>query len=163
MITISGPHFFCLVDFFYHTGYHPGLHPGVILGVCRPRARKNRHPIVILALRFELPASTVTAQSSWYHPGRRLGGPCLLSLHVLLSVIRLSTILGAFHCASSWAGSWASSCPGHTGIILALDGLRIPMPQNCPIILASTCLTYRCRPSSWHQPAFRVLVNRKTE
>ena len=79
-----------LIFLFYHTGYHPGLHPGVILGVCRPRARKNRHPTVILALRFELPASTVTAQSSWYHPGRRLGGPCLLSLHVLLSVIRLS-------------------------------------------------------------------------
>ena len=61
------------------------------------------------------------------------------------------------------ASHWASTCPGHTGIILGLGGLSVPMPQNCPIILASTCLTYRCRPSSWHQPAFRVLVNRKTE
>ena len=61
------------------------------------------------------------------------------------------------------ASHWASTCPGHTGIILGLGGLRMPMPQNCPIILASTCLTYRCRPSSWHQPAFRVLVSRKTE
>ena len=157
MIAISGPHCFLVVFFFYHTGYHPGLHPGVILGVCRPRARKNRHPTVILALRFELPASTVTAQSSWYHPGRRLGGPhSHPELDLDLSFDRESRIAD---CASHWA----SSCPGHTGIILGLGGLRMPMPQNCPIILASTCLTYRCRPSSWHQPAFRVLVNRKTE
>ena len=61
------------------------------------------------------------------------------------------------------ASHWASYCPGHTGIILGLGGLRMPMPQNCPFFLASNCLTYHYRPSSWHQPAFRVLENRKTE